>query len=116
MLEVQGTSRRDLKASLSVRSRRATGCSTDCIMPWIVTVVSALADPAYRARRLGQRGQILWDWFTKHTWLVLLHVQEWKKCMWIDRGLLHSRTVETSGPAEIIGAEDQRFRKGTRES
>jgi hypothetical protein len=57
--------------------------------------------------RLGASSRIGQDWFTKHTLAEALHVRPEEVEKWIDRGLLRSRVVETSGlRKQIIGAED----------
>jgi hypothetical protein len=56
---------------------------------------------------LGANARMGQDWFTKHTLAEALHVRAEEVQRWIDRGLLRSRTVETSGlQRQIIDAED----------
>jgi hypothetical protein len=57
--------------------------------------------------RLGASAGMGQDWFTKHTLAEALHVRAEEVQKWIDRGLLRSRIVETSGlRRQIIDAED----------
>jgi hypothetical protein len=57
--------------------------------------------------RLGASARMGQDWFTKYTLAEALHVRAEEVQRWIDHGLLHSRTVETSGlQRQIIDAED----------
>lgn len=57
--------------------------------------------------RLGASAPMGKDWFTKHTLAEALHVHAEQVQKWIDRGLLRSRIVETSGlQRQIIDAED----------
>jgi hypothetical protein len=57
--------------------------------------------------RLGATARMGQDWFTKYTLAEALHVRAEEVQRWIDRGLLRSRTVETSGlQRQIIDAED----------
>jgi len=57
--------------------------------------------------RLGASARMGQDWFTTHTLAEALHVRAEEVQKWIDRGLLRSRIVESSGmQRQIIGAED----------
>jgi hypothetical protein len=57
--------------------------------------------------RLGASARMGQDWFTKYTLAQALHVRAEEVQKWIDRGLLRSRILETSGlKRQIINAED----------
>jgi len=57
--------------------------------------------------RLGASARMGQDWFTKHALAEALHVRAEEVQKWIDRGLLRSRVVETSGlQRQIIDADD----------
>jgi hypothetical protein len=74
-----------------------------------VTVLIRRSPTSVRAmlHRLGASARMGQDWFTKHTLAEALHVRAEEVQKWIDRGLLRSRTVETSGlQRQIIDAED----------
>jgi len=74
-----------------------------------VTVVLRRSPTSVRAmlHRLGASARMGQDWFTKYTLAEALHVRAEEVQRWIDRGLLRSRTVETSGlQRQIIDAED----------
>ena len=112
MLEVRAPVGRDLEAKLSAvdQSRATEAARLDCIAfprgshcraPALADLGTRPVAPARASARMGQ------DWFTKHTLAEALHVRAEEVQKWIDRGLLHSRTVETSGlQRQIIGAED----------
>src|ERR1700716_93482 len=74
-----------------------------------VTVLLRRSPTSVRAmlQRLGATARMGQDWFTKHTLAAALHVRAEEVQKWIDRGLLRSRIVETSGlQRQIIDAED----------
>jgi hypothetical protein len=74
-----------------------------------VTVLLRRSPTSVRAmlHRLGASARMGQDWFTKHTLAEALHVRAEEVQKWIDRGLLRSRVVETSGlQRQIIDAED----------
>jgi hypothetical protein len=74
-----------------------------------VTMLLRRSPTSVRAmlHRLGAGARMGQDWFTKHTLAKALHVRADEVQKWIDRGLLRSRTVETSGlQRQIIDAED----------
>jgi hypothetical protein len=74
-----------------------------------VTVLLRRSPTAVRSmlHRLGASARMGQDWFTKHTLAEALHVRAEEVQKWIDRGLLRSRIVETSGlQRQIIDAED----------
>jgi hypothetical protein len=74
-----------------------------------VTVLLRRSPTSVRAmlHRLGASARMGQDWFTKHTLAEALHVRAEEVQKWIDRGLLRSRIVETSGlQRKIIDAED----------
>jgi len=74
-----------------------------------VTVLLRRSPTSVRSmlHRLGASARMGQDWFTKHTLAEALHVRAEEVQKWIDRGLLRSRIVETSGlQRQIIDAED----------
>jgi hypothetical protein len=74
-----------------------------------VTVLLRRSPTSVRAmlHRLGATARMGQDWFTKHTLAEALHVRAEEVQKWIDRGLLRSRIVQTSGlQRSIIDAED----------
>ena len=74
-----------------------------------VTVLLRRSPTSVRAmlHRLGASARMGQDWFTKHTLAEALHVRAEEVQKWIDRGLLRTRIVETSGlKRQIIDAED----------
>jgi hypothetical protein len=74
-----------------------------------VTVLLRRSPTSVRAmlHRLGASARMGQDWFTKHTLAEALHVRAEEVQKWIDRGLLRSRVVQTSGlQRQIIEAED----------
>lgn len=74
-----------------------------------VTVLLRRSPTSIRAmlHRLGASARMGQDWFTKYSLAEALHVRAEEVQKWIDRGLLRSRTVETSGlQRQVIGAED----------
>ena len=74
-----------------------------------VTVLLRRSPTSVRAmlHRLGASARIGQDWFTKHSLAEALRVRAEEVQKWIDRGLLRSRMVETSGfQRQIIDAED----------
>jgi hypothetical protein len=74
-----------------------------------VTVLLRRSPTSVRAmlHRLGASARMGQDWFTKYTLAEALHVRTEEVQRWIDRGLLRSRIVETSGlQRQIIDAED----------
>ena len=74
-----------------------------------VTVLLRRSPTSVRAmlHRLGASARMGQDWFTKHTLAEALHVRAEEVQKWIDRGLLRSRIVQTSGlQRQIIDAED----------
>ena len=74
-----------------------------------VTVLLRRSPTSVRAmlHRLGASARMGQDWFTKHSLAEALHVRAEEVQKWIDRGLLRSRMVETSGfQRQIIDAED----------
>ena len=74
-----------------------------------VTAVLRRSPTSIRAmlHRLGATARMGQDWFTKHTLAEALHVRAEEVQKWIDRGLLRSRIVQTSGlQRQIIDAED----------
>jgi hypothetical protein len=74
-----------------------------------VTVLLRRSPTSVRAmlHRLGASARMGQDWFTKYTLAQALHIRAEEVQKWIDRGLLRSRTVQTSGlQRQIIEAED----------
>jgi hypothetical protein len=74
-----------------------------------VTVLLRRSPTSIRAmlHRLGASVRMGQDWFTKYSLAEALHVRAEEVQKWIDRGLLRSRTVGTSGlQRQIIDAED----------
>jgi hypothetical protein len=74
-----------------------------------VTVLLRRSPTSIRAmlHRLGASARMGQDWFTKYTLAEALHIRAEEIQKWIDRGLLRSRTVGTSGlQRQIIDAED----------
>lgn len=74
-----------------------------------VTVLLRRSPTSVRAmlHRLGASARMGQDWFTKYTLAQALHIRAEEVQKWIDRGLLRSRTVQTSAlQRQIIKAED----------
>jgi hypothetical protein len=73
-----------------------------------VTVALRRSPTSVRAmlHRLGASARMGQDWFTKHALAETLHVRAEEVQKWIDRGLLRSRVLETSGlQRQVIDAE-----------
>jgi hypothetical protein len=74
-----------------------------------VSVLLRRSPTSVRARlhRLGASARMGQDWFTKHSLAEALHIRAEEVQKWMDRGLLRSRIVETSGlRRQIIAADD----------